>query len=55
MEKLGDREILTVDPKGLELLAEHALADVSFMLRPTHLQKLKTLLTTQKLPITTAL
>ena len=44
VEKLGDREILTVDPKGLELLAENALADVSFMLRSTHLQKLKNII-----------
>lgn len=41
VEKLGEREIVTVDPKGLELLAEEALKDVSFMLRSTHLQKLK--------------
>ena len=40
-EKLGDREILTVDPKGLELLAQEALKDVSFMLRTAHLEKLK--------------
>ncbi|WKS95402.1 fumarate hydratase [Riemerella columbina] len=41
VEQLGDREILRVDPKGLELLAEKALADVSFMLRTSHLEKLK--------------
>ena len=41
VEKFGDREILTVDPKGLELLAENALADVSFMLRSSHLEKLR--------------
>lgn len=41
VEKLGDREILTVDPKGLELLAEEALADVSFKLRSAHLEKLR--------------
>lgn len=41
VEQLGNREILTVDPKGLELLAEHALADVSFMLRSSHLEKLR--------------
>jgi fumarate hydratase class I len=41
VEKLGDREILTVDPKGLELLAEEAMADVSFMLRSSHLKALK--------------
>ncbi len=43
-QKLGDREILVVDPKGLEILAQQALADVSFMLRPTHLQKLRTII-----------
>jgi fumarate hydratase class I len=42
--QLGDREILTVDPKGLELLAETAMSDVSFMLRATHLQKLRNIL-----------
>ncbi|TXF76076.1 fumarate hydratase [Chryseobacterium sp.] len=44
IEKFGDREILSVDPKGLELLAENALADVSFMLRSSHLQKLKNII-----------
>lgn len=44
VEKLGEREIVTVDPKGLELLAEEALKDVSFMLRSTHLQKLKNII-----------
>ena len=43
-EKIGDREILTVDPKGLELLAQEALKDVSFMLRTAHLEKLKLIL-----------
>ncbi|AYZ37981.1 fumarate hydratase [Chryseobacterium indologenes] len=41
VEKLGDREILTVNPKGLELLAEEAMADVSFMLRSSHLESLR--------------
>src|SRR5690554_2173397 len=41
VEKLGNREILTVDPKGLELLAETAMNDVSFMLRTAHLEKLR--------------
>ena len=44
IEKLGDREILTVDPKGLELLSQEALKDVSFMLRTAHLEKLKLIL-----------
>src|SRR6187431_224652 len=43
-EKLGEREILTVDPKGLELLAQEALKDVSFMLRTSHLEKLRAIL-----------
>lgn len=41
VEQLGDREILVVDPKALEILAEEAMADVSFLLRPGHLAKLK--------------
>ena len=41
VEKLGDREILTIDPKGLEFLAEEAMADVSFMLRSSHLESLR--------------
>ena len=44
VEKLGDREILTVEPKGLELLAQEALKDVSFMLRTSHLEKLRFIL-----------
>ncbi len=44
VEKFGEREVLTVDPKGLELLAEEALTDVSFMLRTSHLQKLRKIL-----------
>ena len=31
VEQLGEREILTVDPKALELLAQEAMNDVSFM------------------------
>lgn len=44
VEKLGDREILVVDPKGIELLAETAMNDVSFMLRTAHLEKLRAIL-----------
>lgn len=43
-QQLGDSEILSVDPKALELLAEQALADVSFMLRSAHLQKLRNII-----------
>ena len=38
------RKILKVDPKGLELLAETAMTDVSFLLRPAHLEKLAKIL-----------
>ena len=39
------RKILKVDPQGLELLAKEAFTDVSFFLRPGHLQKLSNILT----------
>ncbi|MBK8805354.1 MAG: fumarate hydratase [Bacteroidales bacterium] len=38
------RKILKVDPKGLELLAKEAIADVSFFLRSEHLQGLSNIL-----------
>jgi fumarate hydratase class I len=38
------REILKVDPKALELLAEQAMIDVSFMLRTAHLEKVAKIL-----------
>lgn len=44
VEQFGGREILTVDPKGLEMLAEAAMEDVSFMLRASHLQSLRNII-----------
>jgi fumarate hydratase, class I len=44
VEKIGDREVLNVDPKGLEFLAQEALSDVSFYLRTSHLEKLRAIL-----------
>lgn len=44
VETLGDREIISIDPKGLELLAQEALSDVSFYLRTSHLEKLRAIL-----------
>ncbi|MDB4835413.1 fumarate hydratase, partial [Cyclobacteriaceae bacterium] len=38
------RKILKVDPKALELLAEEAMADVGFLLRPAHLEKVAKIL-----------
>lgn len=42
--EVDGRKILKVDPKGLELLSKEAFADVSFYLRPAHLEKLSTIL-----------
>jgi fumarate hydratase class I len=44
VEQHGEREILVVDPKGLELLAEEAMVDLAFMLRSSHLEKLNKIL-----------
>lgn len=44
IEKIGNREVLNIDPKGLEFLAQEALADVSFYLRTSHLEKLRAIL-----------
>jgi len=44
VEKCGDREILRIDPKALEILAQAAMSDVSFYLRSTHLTMLNTIL-----------
>ncbi|MEN9977464.1 MAG: hypothetical protein RLZZ569_89, partial [Bacteroidota bacterium] len=44
LDKVGDREIISIDPKGLELLAQEALSDVSFYLRASHLEKLRAIL-----------
>jgi fumarate hydratase class I len=44
VEKCGDREILHVDPRGLELLSREAFRDVSFYLRAEHLGQLRAIL-----------
>lgn len=40
----GNREVLEIDPKGLEVLAQEALSDVSFYLRTSHLEKLRAII-----------
>lgn len=42
--EVDDRKILKIAPEGLELLAKEAISDVSFYLRPGHLQKLADIL-----------
>lgn len=41
---LGDKEILKVDPQALTFLAEEALKEISFFLRPGHLEKVRKIL-----------
>ncbi|GAP70212.1 fumarase, class I, homodimeric [Bacteroidales bacterium 6E] len=42
--EVDGRKILKIAPEGLELLAKEAISDVSFYLRPGHLQKLADIL-----------
>ena len=42
--KLGEYEFLKVKPEGLVFLAEEAMKDVSFYLRPGHLEKVRKIL-----------
>jgi fumarate hydratase, class I len=44
VERLGGRDILRVDPRALTLLAQAALKDVNFLLRPAHLSKLRAII-----------
>ena len=44
LHRIGEREILQIQPEALELLAEEALKDVSFLLRSSHLQKLRNII-----------
>ncbi|MCF8415723.1 MAG: fumarate hydratase [Crocinitomicaceae bacterium] len=42
--KVGNREVLNINPKALEVLAQEAMTDVSFYLRRKHLQMLNNIL-----------
>ena len=42
--QLGDREILEIDPKGIEEVVKAAMIDVSFLLRTKHLEMLRSIL-----------
>jgi fumarate hydratase class I len=44
VEEEGGRKILKIDPRGLELLAEKAISDLSFYLRTSHLEQLSKIL-----------
>ena len=44
VERLAGRDVLTVQPEALRLLAEQAFRDISHLLRPGHLQQLRAIL-----------
>ncbi len=44
VEKLGDKEMLVVDPEALTLLANQAFHDINFFLRPKHLKQVADIL-----------
>ncbi|HAN76811.1 MAG TPA: fumarate hydratase [Bacteroidales bacterium] len=46
--EIDGRKILKVEAEGLKLLAKEAINDVSFFLRPAHLQKLANILTDEE-------
>ena len=44
MKTFQDREVLVVDPEGLSFLAETAIREISFKLRPAHLKQVAAIL-----------
>jgi fumarate hydratase, class I len=44
VERLGGREILSIDPAAISLLAKTAIDDISHLLRTSHLQQLRSIL-----------
>jgi fumarate hydratase class I len=44
VEKIGDKELLVVDPEALTLLANQAFHDINFFLRPKHLKQVAAIL-----------
>jgi fumarate hydratase, class I len=44
LERLGDRELLVVEPEAIRLLAEQAMVDINHLLRPGHLAQLRAIL-----------
>ncbi|NDV62620.1 fumarate hydratase [Puniceicoccales bacterium CK1056] len=44
VKEFDGKPVLVVDPKGLELLANEATKDISFMLRPAHLEQVASIL-----------
>jgi fumarate hydratase class I len=44
VQEFNGKEVLVVEPEGLELLANEAMKDISFMLRPAHLKQVAAIL-----------
>jgi fumarate hydratase class I len=44
VEKMGDKEMLVVDPEALTLLTNQAFHDINFFLRPKHLKQVAAIL-----------
>ena len=44
VEKLGDKDVLTVSREAMRLLAEQAMTDINHLLRPGHLAQLRKIL-----------
>ena len=44
VERMGEREMIVVEPEALRLLAEQAMMDINHLLRPGHLAQLRKIL-----------
>jgi len=44
VEKFGDKDIVVVDPKAIELLTYEAFKDINHLLRPDHLAQMRTIM-----------
>ena len=44
VEKMGEREMIVVEPEAMRLLAEQAMMDINHLLRPGHLAQLRKIL-----------
>src|ERR671939_2075702 len=44
VERLGSREVVSVDREAIRILAEQAMVDINHLLRPGHLRQLRAIL-----------
>src|SRR4030067_56480 len=50
VSRFNGKEVLVIDPEGLAFLAHQAFRDVSFLLRPAHLEKVAATLSDPEAP-----